>query len=74
MHEIYKFLIYSNFSETTEPSAVWSSRVFEHPISSLWQLIRPLDFRYLSNVASCTLEDGVAESAVGAFVNILLFI
>jgi len=45
---------------------VWESRVLNSPIARVWELVRPLDFKYLDKVASMSLEEKASPSEVGA--------
>jgi len=45
---------------------VWESTVLDAPIEAVWPLVRPLDFSYLSTVASSALEGKLGVSEVGS--------
>jgi len=44
---------------------VYESIVIDSPLDTVWALVRPLDFKFLSNVASTVLDKDVTASTVG---------
>jgi glutathione S-transferase/predicted transcriptional regulator len=45
---------------------VWESTVIDAPVAAVWALVRPLDFSYMSTVASASVEGKLAPSEVGS--------